>query len=139
MFEWKEQYSCNIAEVDKQHQHLFRLAEELHALLKVGDKFDRYDDIHKVLGNLADYTVYHFGYEEKMLKEHGFDPQAFREHEAEHIAFVNKIKHLANQDIDKDQQKLLMDALMFAVQWIEKHILDTDKKYMAFLNGKGVH
>lgn len=138
MFEWRDQYSCNIAEVDKQHKHLFQLAEDLHELLKAGEKFDRYDEIQKVLGDLADYTVYHFGYEEKLLKEYGFDAGEFRLHEAEHIAFVNKIKHLMNQDIDKDQHKVLMDALMFAVNWIEKHILDTDKKYMGFLNAKGI-
>lgn len=139
MFEWKDQYSCNIAEVDKQHKHLFRLSEDLHDLLKACEKFDQYDEIGKVLGDLADYTVYHFGFEEKLMTEHGFDNGEFRLHQAEHIAFVNKIKHLMNQDIDKNQHKVLMDALMFAVDWIEKHILDTDKKYMAFLNSKGVY
>lgn len=138
MFDWKDNYSCNITEIDKQHKHLFYLAGELNDLLQAGDKFDRYDEIQKVLDDLADYTVYHFGFEEKLLKEHGFDAGEFMLHEAEHIAFVNKIKHLRNQDIDKDQHKVLMDALMFAVTWIEKHILDTDKKYVGFLNAKGI-
>jgi hemerythrin len=139
VLEWKDQYSCNIVEVDKQHKHLFQLTGELHELLKMGDKFDRYDDINKVLANLADYTVYHFSYEEKLLKEYGFDPAEYRTHEAEHIAFVKKIRHLMDQDIDKEQHKILMDALLFAVNWIEKHILETDKKYMPFLNGKGIY
>ena len=139
MFEWKDQYSCNINEIDKQHRHLFRLAEDLHELLKSDAQFDQYDDIQRVLGELADYTVYHFAYEEKLLKEHGFNASEFMEHQAEHIAFVNKIRHLQDQDIDRDQRKILMDTLMFAVHWIEKHILDTDKKYVTFLNGQGIH
>ncbi|EGO63853.1 bacteriohemerythrin [Acetonema longum] len=139
MFGWKEQYSCNIAEVDKQHKQLFRLAGDLHDLLQAPERFDKYDEIRRVLGELADYAVYHFSFEEKLMTEHGFDAAQFKYHQAEHTAFTHKIKHLAQQDFDKNQQQTIANALVFAVNWIDKHILDTDKRYVEFLNSKDVH
>ncbi|MCX7779543.1 MAG: bacteriohemerythrin [Negativicutes bacterium] len=138
MFAWKEQYGSGIAEVDKQHRHLVQLAGNLYELLQLGDKVDRYDEIRQVLGELTDYTIYHFGYEEELMQKNNFDPAAFKLHQAEHAAFVHKVKLLAEQDIDADQNKVLMDALMFAIGWIEKHILDTDMKYARYLTERGV-
>jgi hemerythrin len=36
MFEWKNEYSVNIASIDAQHKKLFAIAEELHEAIRTG-------------------------------------------------------------------------------------------------------
>lgn len=139
MFDWKPEYSLNIAEIDKQHKRLFELAEELYEISKAGDNFDYYDDIMRIFWELRDYTVYHFGYEEKLLEQYGMDSNYVKMHKLEHGAFVNKMIKFGQQDIDKNEKKILLEVIMFAVDWIEKHIMNTDKKYSSFLNSHGVY
>jgi hemerythrin-like metal-binding domain len=139
MFDWKPEYSLNIAEIDKQHKRLFELAAELYEISRAKDDFDHYDEIMRVFQELSDYTVYHFSYEENLLDQYKFEPHYTKMHKLEHGAFVNKMVKLGQQDLDKNQKKVLLDIIMFAVDWIEKHIMNTDKKYSAFLNSQGVY
>lgn len=139
MFEWKSEYSLNIAEIDKQHKRLFELIGQLYQIAKVDDGYDHYDEIKAVFNELSDYTVYHFGYEEKLLAQYNYDSHETKIHKLEHGGFVNKMVKVGQQDLDKNEKKILLDVIMFAVEWIEKHILLTDKKYSEFLNSHGVY
>ncbi|MPM35964.1 Bacteriohemerythrin [bioreactor metagenome] len=139
MFDWKPEYNLNITEIDKQHKRLFELADQLYEIAKAKDGFDYYDEINRIFQELSDYTVYHFGYEEKLLDEYGYDGHESKIHKLEHGGFVNKMIQVGKQDIDKNERKILLDVIMFTVDWIEKHILYTDKKYSAYLNSKGVY
>lgn len=136
MFKWKEAYSCNIQEIDKQHKRLFELGAEVNEIISLKDELDHYDEIIKVLNELKDYAVYHFGYEEELMAQYGF--KELEEHKTEHAAFVNKISAFFSKDIDADQRKIKMDIIIFIADWIEKHILQTDQKYKVYLNLKGV-
>lgn len=138
MFEWKPEYSCNAEDIDLQHKKLFHLIGELYDITKEKDGFDHYDDITRIFQELSDYTVYHFGYEEKLLEQYQFDAAALKMHKLEHGAFVHKLLHVQKEDLDKNENKILMEVIMFAVEWIEKHILATDKQYSEFLNSHGV-
>lgn len=139
MFEWKEAYGCQIEAIDVQHRRLFELAAELYEITKLQDGFDHYDDISRIFQALSDYTVYHFTYEEELLALHGFPEEALRAHKWEHAAFVAKLLQIQQQDLDEAQDKVLRDIIIVAVDWIEKHILDTDMEYVAFLRERGVH
>jgi len=138
MFVWKNEYSCNIAEIDIQHKRLFELAGDLYVIATAKDNVDYYDDICRIFKELSDYTVYHFGYEEQLMEQHGYDLAEYRAHKWEHAAFVTKIQKIQESDLDLNQRKVLMDIIIFAVDWIEKHILATDKKYSEFFNEKGI-
>ncbi|NLL71248.1 MAG: hemerythrin family protein [Epulopiscium sp.] len=137
MFKWKENLSCNIEEIDGQHQNLLKLGQELYDLLKLGNDVDKYDDIMKVLSKLADYTVYHFGYEEELLAKHRYP--LLESHKKQHQSFVTKIDETLKQDIDSKQSSITMEMIMFIADWIEKHILGSDHQYASFLNQKGIH
>lgn len=138
MFDWKQEYSCNVSEIDNQHKKLFELAAELYEIANRKDDYDHYDEIKQIFKKLSDYTVYHFDYEEKLMDKHQFDAREILMHKLEHGAFVKKMIKIQNEDLDKNQQKVLMDIIMFVVDWIEKHILNTDKKYTQHFNAKGV-
>lgn len=137
MFKWKEIYSCNISEIDAQHKKLFELGENVYDIVSLKDGFDHYDEIMSSLYELQKYALYHFDFEEKLMK--AYDYEDLETHKKQHKAFVDKIVLLAKQDIDENQHKVSMDILIFIADWIENHILKTDTNYKDYLNSKGVY
>ena len=69
MFKWKEDFSVNIKTIDEQHQELFRIGNSLYNIISIKGGIDRYDEIMKILYEMRDYAIYHFDYEEKLMKE----------------------------------------------------------------------
>ncbi|MDK2918356.1 MAG: hemerythrin [Candidatus Petromonas sp.] len=137
MFKWKEAFSCNVAEIDKQHKKLIELGSDLAIIVSAKDGLDHYDDIMRVLNELKDYTIYHFSYEEELMAKHGYE--GLDNHKKQHNAFINKIVEIADKDIDENQKKVTMDILTFIADWIENHILKTDHQYKDFFNEKGIY
>ncbi|WZL73173.1 bacteriohemerythrin [Clostridiaceae bacterium 35-E11] len=138
MFQWKEDFSCNVNKIDKQHKTLLELGAKLHDIIKLKDGIDHYDEIMVILTELKDYTIYHFAAEEKLLEDNGYDSFELQLHKRQHKSFINKIKQFENQDIDEKQIVITLDMLTFIANWIEQHILKIDQNYSSFLNKKGI-
>lgn len=128
MFEWKDGYTCTIDEIDKQHKKLLEIGARIYQILKSEKKIDKYDDIAAVLKELKEYTIYHFGYEEKLMETNGYSD--LEDHKVKHQQFVDKIIDIEDMDIDENQDKAIMEMLMFVADWIEKHILVADMGYV---------
>ncbi|WP_053955134.1 bacteriohemerythrin [Inediibacterium massiliense] len=137
MFEWRDEYSCEVGEIDKQHRQLLQIGSKLYGILTLKDSEDRYDEIMEVLHELSDYTVYHFDYEEKLMEQHGYEN--IKSHKRQHKSFVNKVIQLQNQDIEEKQKRITLEMIKFIADWIENHILVTDHKYKEFFHEKGVY
>ncbi|MDK2800925.1 MAG: hemerythrin [Clostridiales bacterium] len=136
LFKWKDAFSCNIREIDEQHQKLFKLGSDLNHLISLKDEFDRYDEIVGILNELKEYTSYHFNFEEQLMEKYNF--KELDEHKRAHEAFINKLNEIYSKDIDANQSKVTMDIVIFIADWIEQHILKTDQRYKTFLNEKGI-
>ena len=91
-FVWEDKYSLQIAELDRQHQKLFALFNELYDAMQQGQADEVID---KVLTSVIDYTAYHFDFEEKLLHEAGFREEAA--HRAEHAKLAEQAKALAQR------------------------------------------
>ncbi|WP_026894378.1 bacteriohemerythrin [Clostridiisalibacter paucivorans] len=137
LFKWKDKYTTNVGEIDKQHRKLFEIGSRLYYIMILNDDIDHYDEIMAIVEELKNYTIYHFDYEEKLMESHGYEDLA--EHKKKHTIFVNKIKEVSAKDIDEQQKGITMDIIMFIADWIEKHILGTDMKYKEFFNSNGVY
>jgi len=137
MFKWRDSFSVNIKSIDSQHKELFRVGNLLFEVVDSNDDVDRYDEIITALDNLRDYAVYHFGYEERLMKENGYPD--FDNHKNQHDFFIKKISSIDEEDVDEKQQKIGMDLIIFIANWIENHILKTDMAYKDFLNQKGIY
>ena len=85
MFKWKDDFSVNIKSIDEQHQELFRIGNSLYNVVSINDGIDRYDEIMEALYEMKDYAIYHFGYEEKLMKDNGYSK--FLKHKRQHDAF----------------------------------------------------
>lgn len=136
MFKWKDGFSVNINTIDEQHQELFKIGNSLYTIVSLKDGVDRYDDIMAVLYSMRDYAIYHFDYEENLMKENGYPN--FNKHKKQHDVFMAKIDSIKGEDVDEKQRKVGMDLTVFIANWIENHILKTDMEYKDFLNGKGI-
>lgn len=124
---WDDKYSLNVAELDRQHQRLFDLFNELYEAMQQGKGPAV---IGQVLTAVIDYTAYHFAFEEGLLRQNGY-PQ-FAAHHAEHVRLGQQAKELAAR---ARQQDVTPATLKFLSGWLLNHILVEDRKFAASLGG----
>jgi hemerythrin-like metal-binding protein len=129
---WDARYTLNIAEIDRQHQKLFALFNELYEAMQQGHGNEVIDD---VLTRVVDYTAYHFATEEKLLHQYGYAEEAA--HRAEHAKLTEQAKALVHKQRSGNAQ-VAIATLKFLCDWLNNHILGSDKKFAPFLIEKGV-
>lgn len=127
IFKWKDNFSTGIEEIDKQHKRLFEIGGDIYDLATLKDGQDHYDEIMALITSLKDYTIYHFGFEESLMKKYNYTE--IGEHKKQHDRFVEKLIDIEAQDIDARQEKVVLEILDFIVNWISSHILGSDFKY----------
>lgn len=135
-FQWKDRYNLGIEEIDKQHKKLFEIGARVYSLATSNDSYDHYDEILGMLNELLEYTEYHFGYEENIMKTYNY--VELDQQEKDHVYYVHKIKSIASKDIDADQQKAIVEIVDFLSEWISSHIIFSDRKYAMFFKEKGI-
>src|SRR5271154_72788 len=73
IFQWKEEYSVDHAEIDTQHKRLFQLAGDLHSAMTEGKGKAA---LSTTLNSLIEYTKHHFACEEKLMQKHHYPDYA---------------------------------------------------------------
>lgn len=121
-----------LREIDKQHERLVSLINQLHKnmKLKLGNK-----KAADILNELVEYTVTHFGYEEKIMKEYKYEDSA--EHTRKHAELIAKVGDFQKQ-FNQGSAMLTMDLMDFLKDWLVNHIKGTDRKYAPFFKSKGL-
>ena len=129
--EWNDGLKIGIGEIDKQHEKLIGLINDLYDAFTQGKAKEVVDDI---VSEAHDYIGYHFSTEQRLMEEHGYDADS---HIEEHEDYILKSSdHLmASQD---GEAELAQDVLDYLTNWWKGHILGTDKKLAAFLKDEGV-
>ena len=130
---WDDSYSVKVAEIDKQHKKLFDLINDLFNAMKIGKGKDI---IEKVIKELANYTVYHFGYEEKYFDQFGY--QETDAHKKEHQDFVNTVSKFQSE-FASGNAFLSMEVMTFLKKWLQGHIKGTDQHYTEFFHEHGMN
>ena len=87
----------------------------------------------QILNELAEYTVYHFKYEEALFKQFGY-PET-KSHGEIHKDLVSKVVAFQEQ-FKQGSAAVTMDLMNFLTDWLQDHILKTDKAYVGFLKDK---
>ena len=131
-FQWTDELSVNIDEIDSQHKEFINLTNKLSGAINLGKGFDILEE---TLSELIEYAAVHFATEERLMKVHGYPDLA--EHEKEHEELKEHIMTLYSR-FNKDQLILAETVAYFLEDWILNHIKRTDMKYSPFLNNKGV-
>ncbi len=129
---WSNQLAVGVQEIDTQHQKLVQLINGLHDHMLAGDANDI---MGKVLDRVIDYTGFHFSTEERLMAEHGFPESAA--HKNEHQKLVATAVDLQTK-LRTGQAHITMETMKFLRDWLQHHIMQSDKAFGTFLKSKGV-
>jgi diguanylate cyclase (GGDEF)-like protein/hemerythrin-like metal-binding protein len=124
---WRRAYACGHAELDVQHEQLFRQINEVLLAITEGLPSDAVDAL---IDKLMRAVVVHFECEEALLTAIGF-PDA-EDHVAQHRALMSRAVDLVSQYRSGDLR--MGDLLQFLAQdLIAKHMLKADRAYHDYL------
>jgi len=122
-YEFTKDFLTGIDFIDKEHAHLFDLANETYDLLHDELVTDKYDRIIDLIEELRDYTKTHFADEEEFMEAIDFKKLWTEKHQ--HITFVKKLEDIDTQKLDDHQDAYILD---FLAKWLTGHIQGVDRQ-----------
>ncbi len=129
LFAFTDKYKTGIELIDTEHKRLFEIINETYDLIHDDFAHDKYDQIMSLLGQLKDYTEFHFHDEEDYMTSINY-PGLEAQKQA-HESFIDKLVNIDIHELesmDDNQQQYLLDLVNFLVTWLSNHILGADKK-----------
>jgi hemerythrin-like metal-binding protein len=132
LFEWKQEHSVSVTRFDNDHKKLFSLLNELNDAMS--EKRGRFVVI-GILQELANYTRRHFVAEETAMRRAGYE--GLDQHIAEHQELMAKVEYYY-AEYSANPNSIPIDVLYFMRDWLQKHILVSDRKYSAKVNQAGI-
>ncbi len=130
---WSEKLSVGVAEIDRDHQQLVAITNELHAALREGKAMA---GLGAIFARLVDYTIAHFRHEELLMREHAYPAQV--DHVREHSALTRKVRELQNKYQAGTDGAITLEVMEFLRIWLSTHIRETDAKFGKYLNTRGL-
>ena len=128
---WTPAMSVGVEALDTDHKMLIGLINQLADAIAKGDA---HDIVASVINALVDYTEYHFGREEEMMRVCAYAD--FNNHVATHGKIVETLRHLRDAHAGRalgHTEKVLLD---FMRAWLTDHIMGVDMKYAPVLKGR---
>ncbi len=130
--EWSDKFSVNVREIDEQHKKLFAMINSLQEAMVA----NKGREVQKaVIDEMVEYAILHFDTEEQYMKRFAYP--GYTTHHAEHVAFTAKAADLKKR-VEAVGFVLSLEILSFLKDWLQNHILVTDKRYSAYFNEKGL-
>ncbi len=119
-FEWNDDYSVGVEEIDSQHKRFLQLIREAYALKQSGADNSR---IQALLVELDKYLVFHTKSEELLMILYSY-PQYEKQRE-EHSKLIQQVK----EDLKTlpDNPDGLTDLMIFLMKWFVNHTTYLDK------------
>lgn len=132
LIQWNHNLSVQVNELDNQHKKLIQMINDLQDAMRAGKGKDV---VGKILNELVRYTVDHFSTEEKYFDR--FDYPDMAAHMDEHARFVKEVAGF-KKEFEEGRIGLTIKLMNFLSDWLQKHIMGSDKKYGPFFNEKGL-
>jgi len=129
-FEWSENFSVNIPEIDDQHKIIVDLLNELYNAF-MNKEHDK--KLGEIIKKLSEYANFHFNTEEKYFSK--FPDESITNHLEQHEDFKKKIESYKNL-YSKDISSLTFIIMQFIKGWLINHISGTDKAYFLKIKNK---
>jgi hemerythrin len=130
LIEWEDAFSVGNQQLDEQHKKFFHIINTLYDAMKKGEGEDV---LLSVLKELQQYIQYHFKAEESLMKLYAYPD--YSSHKTEHEDAVQKVNKFII-GYERKEDKLAINVLNFLSSWLQNHILQTDRKYIPYLNRK---
>jgi hemerythrin len=125
---WTSALSIGVAELDAQHEELFRRVDRLLDAMLARDR----SEATGLLAFLQRHVTFHFAAEEQLMREVAFPDAAL--HSAEHLAFAAEIQTLANLfAADGPTARLVLRLEQGVTSWLQDHVYTTDRSLARFV------
>lgn len=129
---WRPEFATGVAIIDDQHRVLINMLNDASA--KLTDR-SPIEDFSRIVQGLLSYAGYHFQTEERLMAEYGYAAASAADaerHLSQHKAFAEKVVAV-QAGLKAGQRIAKADLVDFLTQWLADHILNTDKRFGAFL------
>ncbi len=127
--EWSDEFSIGVADIDRDHQRLLGLLNDLYDAVEAGAG-------HEVLGVVLDglilYVSYHFAREEDLFAETNYP--GHEKHRLQHRALTDAVKEIHADFMAGAAESLPGEVLEFLKAWFYKHIMESDQAFGVYLN-----
>lgn len=130
--EWEGKYSVGVEEIDNQHKKMFAVINELLDSLEASNTREHIENIIK---SLVEYKMFHFETEEKYFKEFNYD--GAEDHINRHKEFNDKLVFL-QQKYPIYEPAFAYELVDFLEDWLIKHLMITDQKYVKCFHEHGL-
>ena len=140
---WKPEYLLDVASMDVQHSHFFRILDVLSQVCERSDKASlKNAHVIALVTEIRRYSQKHFHDEEAMLAKYGYPqlPMQCREHDAYQryvLEFINDKIDLYSLDpeeaVTAQNVDLISDLLAYVALWWDEHILKKDILYVEYV------
>ncbi len=124
---WSSIYETGHGEIDRQHQRLFQMVNDLHEAMVSGHGREAMEP---VLRALASYTIEHFAAEESLMREAGYEGLAA--HKAQHDDLAGQVNELMER-YSKGYLTLPSTLSRFLTDWLKHHIREEDLAFIDWL------
>lgn len=124
---WNNSYLMGYELIDKQHEKLVGLINKLYNAFLEGKANSV---VGEIIGEMIEYTEYHFGVEEKIFEKIDYDKK--QEHIKFHRFFIDKTKSFQSE-FNTGNAMLSYEVMEFLKKWLLEHIQTEDRKYINYL------
>ncbi|MBT1073106.1 bacteriohemerythrin [Pelotalea chapellei] len=131
LINWSPSYSVGVAAMDKEHQRLIDIINNLYSSMRSGRGNGA---IGTILDELVNYTKNHFANEERLMREVNYT--GFDEQKRAHEALIGQVVEI--QGKFKAGTALSQEVLSFLKSWLVNHIQGMDKGYSTAMQKKGI-
>ncbi|WP_043713693.1 hemerythrin family protein [Symbiobacterium thermophilum] len=129
---WYSALETGIEEIDGQHRQLF---EQIDRLLESAKSGAGQDACLRILDFLGGYVVEHFATEERYMERYGYPKKA--EHKQQHAELVEYYRKMrARVEAEGAKPTLIIQLQHSLVEWLNNHILKSDRDLGDFLKSK---
>ncbi len=122
MLPWESRYLTGITSIDLQHRILADLTNDVHRLAQTLDQ----RAIEQSLSALQRYAIFHFGFEERLLKSRAY-PE-LTAHQEEHASLRRQLAAIKD-GVVLGQLPLDRKVMNFLEGWVIHHIVSADARW----------
>ncbi|MDR3332220.1 MAG: bacteriohemerythrin [Synergistaceae bacterium] len=124
---WKEEYRLGVDTIDSQHQQLFKMVDDLLAVIDDHEHSDYKKECADAVNFLYGYTVKHFQFEEGYQTSIGY--KDIEAHKLQHKRFIMTVDNFAKRMADSKYDMKVVKAFSGSlVAWLNYHVAETDQK-----------
>lgn len=128
LIDWDRTLVLEVPQMDEHHEKLVGILNRCYRAVMLNDPTR---ELQLIVGELCDYTHYHFDAEEKLMADLGYPQSA--DHIQAHRKFIASTDDFRKK-LEAGESFVGIEVLMFLKEWLVVHIQKSDRSLAEFIN-----